>query len=455
MNDQVERLLALDGQLWPNTNRSALRLGWIGSQASRSEKISELERWTDTVDQSKILWVGLGMGSSTKMLADSVLSTGAGNGREITFVDSTNTDLLDELELSDSFVVFTAPPGLEKESQWLLRYLRERIRSPRRFAAISHSGSSLDRLATEEGFWRSLHLDPELGTAFSTLDPANTAVISFLGGTAAQSVISTSDIDLDQIAAAAFNHALLAREGVNVFGLSGASALEAASDWLEEFLASTIGRTARGLVATKSVTLDAALGVTSLCQGGTDPASIARFVLAWQIFAVLFASELGIDPFMEAKRTDIEDEQLREILANPPEAPSGISLQAANEWISRQRRSDSYLAVVNWGPPLDNKMRNSVMRAWSDRFDRIPTFVCNGPGHLTTFSPMFRSGPARPLVLQVMPNRKPNRLPIPGESFGFGEVNMALADIEAAGMKRVGRSSVRLLTLDDSELLNG
>src|SRR3989454_6957364 len=179
--DQAEilrRLLAKDASLWSDDQEEQAkirdRLGWLTLHDTMAVRRAELEAFGQEVRSRGYQRAGLlGMGGSS--LAPEVLQStfGAAPGRpELTVLDTTDPASILALErtldLPRTLFIVSSKSGTTLETISLFRYFAAKVRartggSLDNFIAITHPGTPLQELASEQGFLRWFLKPPPVG----------------------------------------------------------------------------------------------------------------------------------------------------------------------------------------------------------------------------------------------------------------------------------------------------
>src|SRR4051794_19110844 len=168
--DVVARIWAKDGTLWApeGTPEVTNRLGWLDIADRSKAELDDLlpfaaelkaEGYTDVVV--------LGMGGSS--LAPEVFrqSFSDAGGLTLHVLDSTHPDevgaVLDALNLSTSLMVVSSKSGGTIEPNSMYKAFHARQGEGAHYVAITDPGSSLEQVATGNGFRRVFYGDPDIG----------------------------------------------------------------------------------------------------------------------------------------------------------------------------------------------------------------------------------------------------------------------------------------------------
>jgi len=358
---KIRRLWAGDASLWSN-GPEADWLGWLRVIDDRLAHLQELTDFQSDIRAggfTDVLLIGMG-GSS---LGPEVL--GATFGRQsgwpaLHVLDSTDPQQIaafeSKLDLAKTLVIVSSKSGGTLEPNILQAYFWSRIAAKigaqstgARFVAVTDPGSSLQRLATREGFRRIFLGDPKIGGRFSVLSnfglvPAaaagidieallNSALLMARSCAAGVPPAQNPGVRLGLILGQA---ALLGQNKLTIFTSPGIADLGA---WLEQLIAESTGKHGQGIIPFDGEALarpsaygkdrlfvhlrtadapDAAqeAALAALAEAGLPvirvdqprAADIGQQFFLWEIATAVAGSVLGIDPF---DQPDVEAAKLK------------------------------------------------------------------------------------------------------------------------------------------------
>ncbi|MGH2755667.1 MAG: hypothetical protein ACRDLB_14730, partial [Actinomycetota bacterium] len=172
----VERIWARDPSVWgPGEDDPAERLGWLTLPEEMGAEVPRLQRLAGAVGDEGIATIALlGMGGSS--LAPEVFARVLGSAPghpDLVVMDSTHPAQVraqrDGLDLRRTLFVVSSKSGGTVETLSLYRYLRSLIDDGNHFIAITDPGTSLTKLAANEGFRDIFENPPDIGGRFSAL----------------------------------------------------------------------------------------------------------------------------------------------------------------------------------------------------------------------------------------------------------------------------------------------
>ena len=180
-NGKVRRLFRRDKSLWTNVDEDR----WLGWLDCVDEGFQQLERYQtfarDVKSESFTDALLLGMGGSS--LGPEVLAQAFGRQPgwpTLRILDSTDPAQIRAVEsavhLNRTLFIVSSKSGSTTEPNILKDYFYQRVvdavgreQAGRRFVAVTDPGSSLERVAKSENFWRTFHGVPSIGGRYSVL----------------------------------------------------------------------------------------------------------------------------------------------------------------------------------------------------------------------------------------------------------------------------------------------
>jgi transaldolase/glucose-6-phosphate isomerase len=180
---RIRRLWRGDKSVWTGTDEDKW-LGWLGSVAAAHRNIADYEDFAQRVKgQSFTDAVVLGMGGSS--LGPEVLAETFARKPgfpKLRVLDSTDPAQIRAMQASinvaDTLFIVSSKSGSTTEPNVLKDYFFARVseaigagKAGQRFIAVTDPGSSLEKIATQQGFARIFHGDPTIGGRYSVLSP--------------------------------------------------------------------------------------------------------------------------------------------------------------------------------------------------------------------------------------------------------------------------------------------
>ena len=365
--DVIARIAARSANVWKDDPAHAAiirnRLGWLDAPAWLRAHADELRQFSSEVRAqgfTHVLLLGMGGSSLAPEVLHRCLRAGPG-APTLDVLDATDPAAVRSAQaaakLERTFFIVASKSGSTLETRSQYRYFRalvERATLPSpgsRFAAITDAGSSLERLARDEGF-RRVFLNPsDIGGRYSAL--------SYFGMVPA----ALLELDLDGLAARAESarqetHSPVPEQnGALRLGALLGSAARAGRDkltilttpdlrplgyWIEQLVAESTGKEGTGIVPVEGEPLGPAhhygadrVFVSIRLQGQSDPdlerleSEITRagmswvsIVLAdrdqiagefyrWEMATAIAGAVLGVNPFDEPNVQESKDNTQR------------------------------------------------------------------------------------------------------------------------------------------------
>jgi len=520
----AERLAARDPALFTSDPAQekmiAHRLGWLDSYKLMRKAVPDLKVFAEEITAAGIDQVVLiGMGGSS--LCPEVLGKTYGLPAHLdsyVVLDSTAPaavkSVSELIEPKRTLFVVASKSGktVETRSHADFFFARQKgqVDNPgAHFAAITDSGSALDKWAKESGFRRVFLNPPDIGGRFSA--------ISYFGLVPAALLGIDLNAVLDAAAAAAepeatggpaqemgaFLHAC-GEQGRNKITFFSSRQTSPLTPWIEQLLAESTGKEGKGVFpiegeppgtvdtygddrafvttrfATENVEGGATL-VSSLKSSGfpvaeivlSEPDSLGAAFLQWEWATAAVGCLLNVNPFDEPNVTESKNNTARlladfERSGNLPRWPEvaccdEFSLSARDtkafsnknvievlrQWCAGVCPGD-YVALLAY-LAADAELEESLVgmrRAFRDR-RRVATLRGWGPRFLHSVGQLYKGGPPRGHFL-VITGDPADDLPIPGRPYTFGELITAQASGDAAALAKRSRPVLQVQLTGDS-----
>jgi len=320
----TERLAAKDSSLWGEAAQAeaAIRLNWIDLPTSSRELLPELDAlaaWARSKEITSIVLAGMG-GSS---LAPEVIAKTY--GKKLTVLDTTDPDQIAAAipaDLSHTLVVVGSKSGstIETASHKALftKVFADAGLDPKdHFVIVTDPGSPLDKSSRADGL-RTINADPNVGGRYSALSAFGLVPATLIGVDAsvliddaaavAQSFTEVNSVAV-QIAAILFD----AGEQ-NVAFYDSDSELPGISDWIEQLIAESTGKSQTGRlpiviesatasVAGPAIRVGFATGAGDLIVQGT----LGEQFITWEWVTALLGYALEVDPFNQPNVTEAKE----------------------------------------------------------------------------------------------------------------------------------------------------
>jgi transaldolase/glucose-6-phosphate isomerase len=470
-DDVVARIWARDHTVWKDDpTEIADRLGWLEAGERSPRGLADIRGFAEEARGNGFRHaVLLGMGGSS--LAPEVV-TATHRSAGLTVLDTTHPDAVARLEreipLRDTMFLVSSKSGTTIETRSHMAHFLDLVKDATHFVAITDPKTPLEEAATELGFRRTFAAPPDVGGRYSALTVFG-LVPAALAGVDPEEVLDPAreaaascgpDVAIEDnpgaVLGAALGEAALA--GRDKATMSFGESLAPLGPWLEQLLAESTGKEARGVLpvdgeppAAPEVYGADRLFVTT--PGVEAPGPSVELPLrgvadlGWAFFVMEFAtavagSILGINPFDQPDVQSAKDRTAEVLGAGhvPDEAPGAVG--ALLETV----RPGDYVAIQAFIDPGGATARHlPEMRArLRDRLG-VATTLGFGPRYLHSTGQYHKGGPNTGVFLQLFEEPEEDRA-VPGKDFTFGRLIAAQAagDLAALreGGRRVGRVSV-------------
>jgi hypothetical protein len=368
------------------------------------------------------------------------------------------------------------------------------------FIAITDPGTSLGKLASENGFTKTFLNPPDLGGRFSALSYFGLVPAALIGADidrmlmrASQSAescgpevpaLENAGLWLGVIMAEA------ALAGMDKLSLVLSPPVASFGCWLEQLIAESSGKEGRGIIPIDGEPMGSPerysrdrvfvylrvdgdstydTFISSMEKEGHcvitlrlhGPYDLGREIFRWEFAIAVAGSILRINPFDQPNVQESKDftRHLLHLYRNEGKIPAGERVEIDDPGLASvlkrftsELKAGDYIAFNSYIHPSPENIGilQSMRTAVRNRFG-VPTTVGFGPGFLHSTGQIHKGGPNKGLFLQITVNDAQD-LPIPGEAYSFGILKLAqsLGDYEA--LKRRGRRIVRVHLDSESDL---
>ena len=518
----VRRLWAGDAGLWTGGEEGQW-LGWLDIAEKELEGVAELERFAAEVKADGYRHVALlGMGGSS--LGPEVLgeSFPAQPGfPRLHVLDSTDPQQLrhfeEGLDLARTLFIVSSKSGSTLEPNIFRAYFFARAaavlgeaEARRRFVAITDPGSSLDR--DKSGFGRIFHGAASIGGRYSVLSKFGLVPAAAIGIDVARFLQSAArmirscapstppaenpGVVLGAILGAA------AKAGRDKVTILASPALADFGAWLEQLLAESTGKQAKGIVPIDAEPLgpppvygkdrlfaylkladeadkETARGVAALAEAGhpvveitlPEPMHLGQEFFRWEMATAVAGAVIGIDPF---DQPDVEASKVKtreltsayeatgklpeeapffagdgvELFADPNNAaalkPHATSLAGALRAHLRRAGAGDYVALLAYIERSGGHVAGlqKLRRRIRDK-TKSATCLGFGPRFLHSTGQAYKGGPNSGVFLQITA-ADPFDLEVPGQRYGFSVVKAAQARGDFDVLAERGRRALRV-----------
>lgn len=265
---KIRRLWHKDKSVWSNDDENKW-LGWLNSPAAAD--VADYEDFAKRVKgQNFSDAVVLGMGGSSlgpEVLAETFAKKSG--FPKLHVLDSTDPAQVRALEkkvdLAKTLFIVSSKSGGTTEPNVMKDYFFDRVsktigadKAGHRFIAVTDPGSSLEKLATKQGFARTFHGDPTIGGRYSVLSPfglvpaaaAGIDVRSLIKHTLAMVRSCGADVPPHENPGVQLGLALglAGLEGRDKVTISSSKKIADFGAWAEQLIAESTGKDGKGLI---------------------------------------------------------------------------------------------------------------------------------------------------------------------------------------------------------------
>ena len=423
----VDRIWSRDPSVWTGGDE-AQWLGWLDEPLRMHERVHELLEAFAKVEFDRVCLLGMGGSSLAPEVLKRLFRVDA-----FETLDTTHPSAVRRVETDGTLFISASKSGSTLETRSHTEYFLERVGNGDRFVAITDPGSELERLASERGFFDTIHGEPTIGGRYSALSPFGIVPAVLMG------------IDVHKFLDRAEEMREACRLEVGNPGLELGLELGEGPDkvlvegdfglWVEQLLAESTGKQGKGLVPVRYGDTD---DVQRPDFRVDDPYEVAQEFFRWEFATAVAGSILGINPFDQPDVQAAKD-KTNELLSRGGE-PSVEPEGDLDELLDGAREGD-YVAILAFiDPAREGELAPLVERA---RATGRPVTVGLGPRYLHSTGQLHKGGPDTGLFVQVVDDLG-EELPIPGKPFGFRTLIAAQAAGDFEALKERGRRIVRV-----------
>lgn len=423
-----ELLERRDSTLWPEGNVASGSLGWLDLPDAPVEETESILALADSMDQSHVLYVGMG-GSSlgAMMLCEYETSRGRTNGRSIRFVDSTHPNLIASLDATDALFVMGSKSGSTTEVNTIFDFIFQKCPKPDRYIVLTDADSSLEANARDRGIRRIVSTPANVGGRYSVLSPFGTVAAALLGMDIHLLLEGARSADLEDAEELALRLFESYTEGRDKLSVQVPPEIARTGMWLEQLIAESLGKSGKGIVPLVN---DASPTAPDRVRVHIDPSShpaLGREILKWEAATALLGSLMQVDAFNQpdvtaAKRatgTILERHELVPSLSG--------TLDDALEWANSTLEEGDYLAIMGFLDPFkEAELYSYIEGVTKDMGTTARTFGL-GPRFLHSTGQLHKGGPNKVVAIQIADTSKMENVPIPGQEYGFRDLLEAQA----------------------------
>ena len=512
----TESLWAGDSSLWadrPET-RSAIgqRLGWLQVVETMMGEVRRLQDFAEEIRSAGFTRaVLLGMGGSS--LAAEVFDTCCGSTEgylDLKVLDTTVPrsilDLERTLDLSRTLFIVSSKSGGTIEVLSLYKYFRAKMEEAvqdeagKHFIAITDPGTSLGKMASQQGFRRVFLNPPDIGGRFSALSYFGLVPAALIGADVdrllmrAAQAVEASGPEVPSLESPGAWLGVIMGEvslaGKDKLTLIISPTLDSFGGWLEQLVAESTGKEGKGVIPVAGEPLGSpeVYGndrlfvylrldgdttydehVSALEKSGQPVVThrihsaydLGREMFRWEFATSVAGAILKINPFDEPNVQESKDitRKLLETYKKEKRVSEGDRLAVKEPGLTEALKAftasvkpGDYLAINAFvSPTIENiEVLQAARKGLRDKF-RAATTLGFGPRYLHSTGQIHKGGPETGLYILITSEDEEDA-PIPGEPYSFGVLKSAqsLGDFQA--LKNKGRRIVRVHLGKESEL---
>jgi len=492
-DEAPRRLWAKDSTLWTAdpAKRQEIRdrLGWLDVADKMQEKADEL---SELAAQGRKLSdvVLLGMGGSS-LCPDVLRNTfGTLKGRpKLHVLDTTDPATIlgvrAKIRLATTLFIVASKSGETTETLSHFAYFfNETRQNGKQFAAITDPGTSLERLARDNGFRWVFSNPPDIGGRYSALSYFGLVPGALMGVDVSElleravemehSCADSVPVESNPGAWLGAVMGRLATQGRNKVTLITSPKVATFGYWVEQLLAESTGKEGKGLVPIEGepigkptvygddrlfvyIRMDADppnRAVRALEKYGhpvvtltmRDKLDLGGEFFRWEVATAIAGAVLGIDAFDQPNVQESKD-NTKKVLAtfkNRGNLPAADSVPAAKakaqiaSLVDRARRG-AYFAIMAYTSrtPQSEAAIAAIRTAVRDK-TKIATTAGYGPRFLHSTGQLHKGGPKTGLFLQIVQDDAKD-VKIPGQPYTFSVLKQAqsLGDLQSLTSRRL------------------
>ncbi|MHB8295705.1 MAG: glucose-6-phosphate isomerase [Acidimicrobiales bacterium] len=450
----ARRLVARDLTLWPQGSVAANRLGWLSVADDMARQSDDLASWASTIDQSRVVLLGMG-GSS---LGPAVLGKAASvfaleDARELVVLDTTDPATISETDLADAAFLVSSKSGTTLEVEALLAHAWEQVPDGRRYVAITDPGTPLQRLAEERGFRRIFANRPDIGGRYSVLSYFGMVPAALAGYAVEEICEGAASADMARAASQGLSFGRAALSGRDKLTIRVPEAHRAFGLWVEQLVAESTGKSGRGCIPVPTTEAEHGSDRHHLELALSDVASYGRSFYELEAAVAVAGHALSIDPFDEPNVAESKRNTATALASLPlPPVPEAAPADLPG-WLEETVKEHDYLSVQAYVAFGQDERLEAARRRLRDHLGGIAVTAGYGPRFLHSTGQLHKGGPNELVAIQVVPASARPALPVPGHPYDFATLISAQAYGDYQSLRSHDRRVIRVATDDLAELL--
>jgi transaldolase / glucose-6-phosphate isomerase len=438
----IEGIWERDATVWTGADE-AHWLGWLDEPLHIQERLDEIRRFAESIHDEVDAVVLCGMGGSS--LAPEVLRRSFGVDW-FHVLDTTHPKAIraleEKLDLERTLFVSSSKSGSTLETRSHTDYFWEQSgKHAQLFAAITDSGSELERLARERGFRAVFAGEPSIGGRYSALSPFGVVPAVLMGVDASKLLERAQEMreacrsdegNPGYELGSAFGEGW--REGRDKICIGAAPGDFGL--WAEQLIAESTGKHGKGLVPAPGESPEGADRQAAEAEL-PDPYALGAEFFRWEFAIAVAGAYLEINPF-DQPDVQVAKDKTNEVLATGQEPE--LEPEGSIEELLAQAKEGDYVCVQAFVDP------DADLVPLVDRLHRETGCVVThgyGPRYMHSTGQLHKGGPNTGLFLQVIDDQG-DELPIPGKPFGFRRLIRAQAMGDFETLKERGRRVARV-----------
>ena len=505
---KVARLWNKDATLWTNSGEEKW-LGWldvVDQQVANVQQLKDFQSEVKARGFANVLLLGMG-GSS---LCPEVLQMtfGAPGFHVLDSTDPAQVKAFEKkVDIANTLFFVSSKSGSTLEPNIFKQYFFDLAKKPENFVAITDPGSHMEKVATDDKFWKIFHGLASIGGRYSALSNFGMAPAAAMGldmdrflGNAATMVKACKS------PAAASNPGVLLGAILGVAGNAGHDKVTIVASpeihdfgaWLEQLIAESTGKIGKGLIPVdrEDLGLPSAYGTDRVfayvrLEGAVDAVQeaaidvleqnghiVLRITIAdkyqlgaeffrWEIATAVAGTVLGINTFdqpdveaskIETKKLTTQYEATGSLPAEEPVFEGeGMKLFPAGALVPREQTLISYMRahLDRIGPgdyfgllayiemTAEHEKALQKIRMAIRDRKKVATCLGFGPRFLHSTGQAYKGGPNSGVFLQLTCDDAAD-LAVPGQRFTFGVVKAAQARGDFAVLAERHRRALRI-----------
>jgi transaldolase/glucose-6-phosphate isomerase len=493
-DDAPRRLWAKDSTLWSAdpAKRQEIhdRLGWLDVADKMLEKSGDLKELAEEGRKfSDIVLLGMGGSSLCPDVLRNTFGPTVRGHPKLHVLDTTDPATIlgvrARINLRKTLFIVASKSGETTETLSHFAYFfAETKKNGKQFAAVTDRGTSLEKLAKENGFRWVFSNPPDIGGRYSALSYFGLVPGALMGVDVTEmleravemehSCADTVPVEGNPGVWLGAVMGRLATQGRNKVTLITSPKIKTFGYWVEQLLAESTGKEGKGLVPIEGepvgkpavygddrlfvyIRMDADppnRSVQALEKSGhpvvtltlRDKLELGGEFLRWEVATAIAGSVLGIDAFDQPNVQESKD-NTKKVLATfksrgkLPDAPSTPAAKAKTELATLLRRAKkgAYFAVMAYTArtPQSEAAIAAIRAAVRDK-TKIATTAGYGPRFLHSTGQLHKGGPKTGLFLQIVQDDSRD-VPIPGQPYSFSVLKQAQAigDLQSLTSRRL------------------